>query len=419
MDHSHQHFHDRMVELARRQEGLSTDGGTVYSVTFVTAQPTFTGVIGGYTTLTDVSANAPLTNSAPSVEYSTAPPETVLGVSPSSPGSAKTTFQGASPTGLSNANTTGASAAAATGSAGSSASSSASSGGLSTGAKAGIAVGVIGVLGLVAIFLLWFLGKKRREREAQANKDNEKSAYGAGAAVAASAPATEMVTRSPTVTNTVAPRLSLRPVSRMLPEFMGNTSKARLSNGNMLNTVGPQGAGSSRNLTPSPQPRGPSPAPKLSEEHAVNPFADPQNPFADPEKSVQARAPAPAPISVPAPAPAPAPAPVMIQAPVPTSAPASTPDPVSEQAPAPVPAPVSTASPRPSLQEAPARNVAAGAAGAPASSSSQGSVYRILIDFKPSMEDELELRTGQLVRLLHEYDDGWVSPFEDLTANFH
>jgi hypothetical protein len=24
------------------------------------------------------------------------------------------------------------------------------------------------------------------------------------------------------------------------------------------------------------------------------------------------------------------------------------------------------------------------------------------------MDDELELRAGQLVRLLHEYDDGWV-----------
>ena len=35
-------------------------------------------------------------------------------------------------------------------------------------------------------------------------------------------------------------------------------------------------------------------------------------------------------------------------------------------------------------------------------------VHRIQLDFKPSMDDELELRAGQLVRLLHEYDDGWV-----------
>jgi hypothetical protein len=36
-------------------------------------------------------------------------------------------------------------------------------------------------------------------------------------------------------------------------------------------------------------------------------------------------------------------------------------------------------------------------------------VHRIQLDFKPSMEDELELCAGLLVRLLHEYDDGWVS----------
>jgi hypothetical protein len=36
-------------------------------------------------------------------------------------------------------------------------------------------------------------------------------------------------------------------------------------------------------------------------------------------------------------------------------------------------------------------------------------VHRVQLEFKPSMEDELELRSGQLVRMLHEYDDGWVS----------
>ena len=34
-------------------------------------------------------------------------------------------------------------------------------------------------------------------------------------------------------------------------------------------------------------------------------------------------------------------------------------------------------------------------------------VHRVQLDFKPSMEDELELRSGALVRMLHEYDDGW------------
>ena len=36
-------------------------------------------------------------------------------------------------------------------------------------------------------------------------------------------------------------------------------------------------------------------------------------------------------------------------------------------------------------------------------------IHRVQLDFKPSMADELELYAGQLVRILHEYDDGWVS----------
>jgi hypothetical protein len=47
------------------------------------------------------------------------------------------------------------------------------------------------------------------------------------------------------------------------------------------------------------------------------------------------------------------------------------------------------------------------AAGGPAHST----VHRVQLDFKPSLQDEMELRAGQLVRLLHEYDDGWVCIF--------
>jgi len=35
-------------------------------------------------------------------------------------------------------------------------------------------------------------------------------------------------------------------------------------------------------------------------------------------------------------------------------------------------------------------------------------VHRVQLDFKPSMDDELELKSGQIIRMLHEYDDGWV-----------
>ncbi|KAI5293388.1 hypothetical protein KEM52_005588 [Ascosphaera acerosa] len=38
----------------------------------------------------------------------------------------------------------------------------------------------------------------------------------------------------------------------------------------------------------------------------------------------------------------------------------------------------------------------------------KANVYRVLIDFEPQMDDELPLRRGRLVRLLHSYDDGWA-----------
>jgi hypothetical protein len=58
---------------------------------------------------------------------------------------------------------------------------------------------------------------------------------------------------------------------------------------------------------------------------------------------------------------------------------------------------------------------AAGVAGAMAGGRPNGApagpnnVHRVQLDFKPSMGDELELKAGSLVRMLHEYDDGWVS----------
>ena len=47
-------------------------------------------------------------------------------------------------------------------------------------------------------------------------------------------------------------------------------------------------------------------------------------------------------------------------------------------------------------------------AGGPVGAVNTSPVHRVQMDFKPSMEDELGLRVGQLVRLLYEYDDGWV-----------
>ncbi|KAK9452789.1 hypothetical protein V1511DRAFT_130964 [Dipodascopsis uninucleata] len=39
---------------------------------------------------------------------------------------------------------------------------------------------------------------------------------------------------------------------------------------------------------------------------------------------------------------------------------------------------------------------------------SASNVHRAVMDFNPAMHDELPLKEGQLVRIIHEYDDGWV-----------
>lgn len=73
-----------------------------------------------------------------------------------------------------------------------------------------------------------------------------------------------------------------------------------------------------------------------------------------------------------------------------------------------------------SLQEAdyghsPTQQSAGAAAIAAAGGPANSTVHRVQLDFKPTMNDELELQAGQLVRLLHEYDDGWVSGHKDAT----
>ena len=53
--------------------------------------------------------------------------------------------------------------------------------------------------------------------------------------------------------------------------------------------------------------------------------------------------------------------------------------------------------------------VSDGSGASPARAPLPNNVYRVQMDYAPAMEDELEIRAGQMIRLLHEYDDGWVS----------
>ncbi|KAI5789707.1 hypothetical protein DFH27DRAFT_614326 [Peziza echinospora] len=49
-----------------------------------------------------------------------------------------------------------------------------------------------------------------------------------------------------------------------------------------------------------------------------------------------------------------------------------------------------------------------GDAGAIAAGEKLSPVYRVQMDYLPVQPDELEIRTGALVRMIHEYDDGWA-----------
>lgn len=446
MGYSHQHLHDAFV---KRAPDVITQDGTVMSVVYITAQPTFTGVIGGFTTITsqdfsstdpsEIATDSAQTTASPTVASSSSSSSSVLAVTNPDPNftstAAATSGQDTS------SSVAGAFATASSSSTSSPSSSTSTSAGLSTGAKAGIAIGVLALIAVVAAVLLCIIGKKKKQRDEAARTDNEKNHGGVRV------PIIQEDDFGVEKANAAAPRLSLRPMSRMMPDFSGGNNRSRLSNGNMLNTIGESGQQNNRHLTPSPQPRAISPAPQsMQSPNPNNPFNDPQNPFTDPKNVVAMErkpAPMPAPSLSPV-SPITPPTPVAL-APAPGPAPASAPMPMSMPSAAPAPAPTSalpaapiaaaaaapgaaalamglTAGSSPVSQKAvetmePAQAPSAGPGPAPAPvipagpgpESPQGNVYRVLMDFVPSMEDELELRSGQLVRMLHEYDDGWVS----------
>ncbi|RMZ87911.1 hypothetical protein DV736_g4863, partial [Chaetothyriales sp. CBS 134916] len=332
MDHFH-HLHHLHRELAKRkpQEEVTQDG-TVYSVVYVTASPTFTGIIGGYTTLTEDPSTQQTEASSSSQALSA--PAVVSSAAPSS-------------------------YAVET-----------SSSGMSTAAKAGLAIGIIAAIGLLAAFLLWLLGKKRRQREENERTNNEKPAFDV------SHPTGPVTQTPPSAANGDAPRLSLRPMSRMMDGFLGGSNRR---SGNLLNSI-------DEDRRDPEHSRGPTPFSKTPFAATIAQQVEPQyrgSTEADRCERLENHLRSPSPEdSLP------------IQKPL-------SPEPSREEA----------LTPTPDFVSAP--SIVAAALPSPALSGKSdsppgGNVYRVLMDFSPSMDDELELKTGQLIRLLHEYDDGWA-----------
>jgi hypothetical protein len=294
-----------------------------------------------------------------------------------------------------------------------------SSGGLSGGAKAGLAIGIIVGIGLLASMVLFWLHKKRQQQqESLAQDDNEKS----------------LPTGPPPAVN--RPPMT-QPTGPPVNQFSPNPDATRAAGGNPLATgalgagVGAAaGAAAARNLTSNggiERPyNGRAHAPPQNISAQQNPFKDPVNPFASP---------ADAPSALPA---------------APNNHPPSATNTVRELVPSPV-SPVSPVSLSGPQSGAPAAGLAAGvAAGAAAMAASKtannsptqqrmpspeyreasgspgfagagsrpqspagaapytSNVHRVQMDYIPTMSDEIELRVGQLVRLLRVYDDGWV-----------
>ena len=279
---------------------------------------------------------------------------------------------------------------------------------MSGGAKAGLAIGILlGIGALLALVFFCYRRKKQQGNEAYVKHDDEKAqtslANEGGVVGVNRAP----VARAAEGTST-APQLSLRPVTEFSPDLAAQ--KARI---NALAAAG----GPARNQVNNPANPFGNHA-EMSEKSALAQPTSPTNPFGNHAEMELAAG------NGPVAPPAQVPAPLRVRTPTPegmaaaaggaaagagiaaaTAGRQNTPKPLnltpnrpttngSER---PMPSPSGTEFSMSSITPSVAAN------GPPPSN-----VHRIQLDFKPSMEDELELRAGQLVRLLHEYDDGWV-----------
>lgn len=440
---SHGHFH----RLRAREQVVER----AVSVVYVTASATFEGPIAGYSTVGEqapstttpiavktttpavaasktptkassvapvvvasssvapvVSDTAVLSSSIPEVSSSSELPTAIS--APSTTIASSIALLAAS-TALSTSTPLIASAASATGSSPTSSSTSAASSsdeGMSAGGKAGIAIGLLLLIGAVLSIVLYVF-KRRKETKQAALADSEKQGDPFADPSSARAPSIR--------TNATAPRLSLRPVTQFIPNLM----EKRASKGNALMTA--SAVPMSEKALPQTQQQRPD----------TNQSNNSANPFGDHAKTIDTvnanGAPtlpdmtSPVVESVAHPPNAnngPMVGAAVGTAVAVTAAPGLTrgaskrgngPKPMDFTKAGPFMGPPSPAgtefsmsSESPNTPTQTSTSAAIAAAGGPANSV----VHRVQLDFKPSMDDELELRAGQLIRMLHEYDDGWA-----------
>ncbi|KAM3085244.1 hypothetical protein ACMFMG_003673 [Clarireedia jacksonii] len=307
-------------------------------------------------------------------------------------------------------------------------SSSSSSDGMSAGGKAGMAIGIL-LLFAAVLSLVLFCFKKKKDAAKQERLDDEKTeAFGAQAQRAASTQSARTVS--------TAPRLSLRPVTQFQPYNNAAEKQAATSVQPQMSTLTPIASVSSAARSDRPVITVPVAG---QEQNKNNPFGNHAEAIDTPNTEGPAILDSPAAEKIVA-ASATAAA-IVATASATSSAASSTANsstpPVESTAvqaaglkrgaskrengprqmdfttngdaakgpPSPTASEFSNASGSTAAPVQTATGMAIAAAGGPPNSA----VHRVQLDFNPSMDDELELRAGDLIRVLHEYDDGWVS----------
>ncbi|KAG5963672.1 hypothetical protein E4U58_003471 [Claviceps cyperi] len=264
----------------------------------------------------------------------------------------------------------------------------------STGAKAGIAFGVIGgvfIVGLVAFLL--FTRRRRQAADANSGADNEKNPS------KGSSFDTMTVQRNPN-----APRISLRPVTQFLPNWSLDKRTSKAAGAALIPASAP--------IKSNGQNNGMRDGPTSSQNtHHRDPFGNQAERVLDPIISEHSTIASSNSITTNEPAMATGAAAgdltrkisMRTGGPKPldlTVAPA-----LSTIPPSPAGTEFSETSVNPGSAVIQTKGAAAiAAAGGPLNSN----VHRVQLDFKPALDDEMEMKAGELVRLLHEYDDGWA-----------
>ncbi|KAB8303230.1 hypothetical protein EYC80_004677 [Monilinia laxa] len=470
----HQHTrHARRLELSQQDEVAAPIEArqpdpalqTIVSVIYVTAEPTFTGSIAGYSTVgqddettssevhrttssTRTTAAKTTTSSSTSESHASTSASTLRTsassstelpssiVATSSVGSSIALLAATSNTPTSSSATSSASSANAS----SPAAADSSSSGMSAGGKAGLVIGILLLFGAALVLLLFFFRKKKQAAKSERLDDDEKSAVVAASARRAEAERVEVQPQASqrsaggaagavggaggaeaAAAAAAAHRLSLRPVT----QFQPFNEKQEMNQ-----APGPKGA----LLTPistahsyqSDQP---------NHEHNKN------NPFGNHAEAIDTPNTNGPPIiegfTAGGEVIAASTAAASTVAASTNSTTSSSPTATTQQG---GPAPVSVkplgltrsaskagnglkqmdfttksntalTPPSPSGSEfsnASTAQSAAGMAIVAAGGPPNTTVHRVQLDFAPSMDDELELKAGQLIRILHEYDDGWA-----------